>query len=247
MLYDPYRFVNTQRTAMTCTACIMETEHDRLKKMRIKRGWASATAAANAYKWNANTYRSHENGTRGITPEYAIRYGAVFGFDVEWLYKGGPSYKSKGISGIPDVAQKTVPRLNWNFLLVYGGVDKAMVMATEHSSLPQDMNLALPAFTMNVEGDSMKNQPGVHPSFNPGDSLIFSTAAKIRPGDFVLAEILDENTVVFRQYRERGRNGSNFMTFELAPLNPAYETRLVTNAGQARLVAKMTHRIEAFI
>lgn len=225
----------------------METEHDRLKKMRVKRGFASATSAARTYGWNLNTYRSHENGTRGITPEHAMKYAAVYGFDIEWLYKGGTSFKSKGISGIPDVAYQRVPRLSWDFMGKYGGVEKAMQQATEYSSLPQHMKLSVPAFTMKVEGESMKNLPGLHPSFNPGDDLIFSTNEPIRPGDFVLAEILDENTVVFRQYRERGRNTANFMTFELAPLNPAYETRLVTSPTQARLVAKMTHRIESFL
>lgn len=224
----------------------MENEHDRLKKMRIKRGFKSATAAARTYGWNVNTYRSHENGQRGITPEEALKYSLVFGFDVGWLYKGGATIKTKGVSEIPDVAYPRVPRLSWDFMRIYGGVEKAMERATEYTSLPQQMNLSLPAFTMKVEGDSMRNQPGLRPSFEPGDELIFSTSAGIRPGDFVLAEILDEKLVVFRQYRERGRNSSNFVTFELAPLNPAYETRLVTAPNQVRLVAKMTHRIEAF-
>jgi SOS-response transcriptional repressor LexA len=232
---------------MSCTETTMETEHDRLRQMRIKRGFKSATAAARTYGWNVNTYRSHENGARGITPDEALKYSLVFGFDLGWLYKGGATLKSKGISKTPDVAEQRIPRLSWDFLRHYGGVEKAMNMATDYSSLPQHMKLSLPSFSMGVEGDSMKNQPGVLPSFNPGDELIFSTSEKIRPGDFVLAEILDENTIVFRQYRERGRNGSNFMTYELAPLNPAFETRLVTAPTQARLVAKMTHRIESFI
>lgn len=224
----------------------METEHDRLKQKRIERGFKSATAAARTYGWNLNTYRSHENGQRGITPDEAWKYSIAFGFDLEWLYKGTTTLKSKGISRIPDVAYQRVARLSWDFMRHYGGVEKAMERATEYSSLPQHMQLSHPAFTMQVEGDSMRNQPSLHPSFNPGDELIFSVSEKIRPGDFVLAEILDENTVVFRQYRERGRNNSNFMTYELAPLNPAYETRLVTAPNQVRLVARMTHRIEAF-
>lgn len=226
----------------------MTTANDRLKEMREKRGFESATEAARAYGWNENTYRSHENGTRGIGPDDAIRYSMAYGFSLDWLYKGGTeAIKTKGIREIPNIAYKRIPRITWNFMKMYGGLETAMEKATEFSSLPHTMRLTMPAFTMVVEGDSMKNVTGMSPSFQAGDELIFSTKEPIKPGDFVLAEILDDNTVVFRQYRERGRNSSNFTTYELAPLNPAYETRLVTAPNQARLVAKMTHRIESFL
>jgi hypothetical protein len=233
----------------------MQTPNERLKLMRERRGFETAYDAARAYGWNANTYSSHENGSRGIPPDAAIKYAAAYSFTLDWLYTGKAHAKNRGlalvkdggIGEIPNIAYKRLPRLSWDFMKNYGGLELAMERATEFSSLPQHMRITMPAFSMKVEGDSMRNPTGTGPSFSPGDELIFSIREPIRPGDFVLAEILDENTVVFRQYRERGRNNEGFMTFELAPLNPAYETRMVTASAQARLVAKMTHRIESFL
>lgn len=221
--------------------------NDRLKEAREKRGFSSATAAAKAYGWNVNSYRSHENGTREITLDAALKYGAALGFSLDWLYKGGAGFKVRGLSTVTDVAYTLVPRLRSDFMKNYGGLEKAMEKATDFSSLPQHLNLKLPAVAMIIDDDSMLNVAGGYPSFKKGDEIIFSLNEDIRPGDFVLAEVIYENTVVFRQYRERGRNSSGFMTFELAPLNDAFETKLVTQIGQIQVVARMTHRIESFI
>lgn len=62
-----------------------DTPADRLKKARIARGYATAADASRAFGWNAVTYASHENGTRGIRADAAERYGRAFGVSAAML------------------------------------------------------------------------------------------------------------------------------------------------------------------
>lgn len=55
---------------------------DRLKKLRVKKGFATAKEAAEAFGWNVVTYRSHENGTRPLTLAAARKYAPVYGVTV---------------------------------------------------------------------------------------------------------------------------------------------------------------------
>lgn len=52
---------------------------DRLRALRLKKGFATAADAAKAFGWNEHTYKSHENGIRGIRPDAARKYAAAFG------------------------------------------------------------------------------------------------------------------------------------------------------------------------
>ena len=66
----------------------LDEPHERLSWARIKAGFADATAAARRHHWNENTYRSHENGTRGITKKAAAKYAARFRVPTEWILLG---------------------------------------------------------------------------------------------------------------------------------------------------------------
>jgi hypothetical protein len=224
----------------------MTTPNERLRSAREKRGYESAAEAARAFGWNENTYASHENGNRGIPQDSAIKYARAFRFSLDWLYLGGSLIKTEGLQEEPCVAFRIIPRLEWDAITAHGGVEKAMERAVAFASLPKTLNITMPAFTMIVSGDGMLNTSHPGPSFSHGDEVVFSTRAPIKPGDFVLAELLNENTVVFRQYRERGKTSGGFMTFELAPLNTSYPTTMVSGPEEARIVAKMTHAIKAY-
>ncbi|ACB97373.1 transcriptional regulator, XRE family (plasmid) [Beijerinckia indica subsp. indica ATCC 9039] len=67
----------------------MELFH-RLRRARKNAGFPSATEAARAFGWNANTYRSHENGERGVRMAMAERYAKAFRVSVPWLLTGMP-------------------------------------------------------------------------------------------------------------------------------------------------------------
>jgi transcriptional regulator with XRE-family HTH domain len=59
----------------------------RLQQARAQAGYENATDAAKMFGWNENTYRSHENGERGIT-RAADKYARAFGVTSGWLLTG---------------------------------------------------------------------------------------------------------------------------------------------------------------
>lgn len=73
------------------------TIENRLKVAREKAGYESAEAAANAFGWSSVTYRSHENGIRGIKNAVATKYARAFKTTPEWLLYG----KSKAVKTVP--------------------------------------------------------------------------------------------------------------------------------------------------
>ena len=66
----------------------MEEPHDRLAIARRNAGFENATEAARAFAWNENTYRSHENGERGLRLAIAERYARAFDASAAWLLTG---------------------------------------------------------------------------------------------------------------------------------------------------------------
>jgi SOS-response transcriptional repressor LexA len=57
----------------------MSEAGDRLRALRVKKGYATASDAAKAFGWNEHTYKSHENGVRGIRPDAARKYAIAYG------------------------------------------------------------------------------------------------------------------------------------------------------------------------
>jgi hypothetical protein len=78
---------------------LLQEPHERLKWARTQRGFADATAAAEALGVKAATYLGHENGSRGIT-RAARRYAEFFRVSYEWLMTGKGSPK-RGVSESP--------------------------------------------------------------------------------------------------------------------------------------------------
>ncbi len=56
----------------------MAMKNIELINARLASGFKRATHAANAYGWNPNTYRSHENGNGPTTEEFANLYAVTF-------------------------------------------------------------------------------------------------------------------------------------------------------------------------
>lgn len=60
----------------------------RLREIREKRGFKTATEAAGAFRLPVSTYTSHENGSRGIGRGQAQIYSKAFKVNPEWLLFG---------------------------------------------------------------------------------------------------------------------------------------------------------------
>ena len=73
----------------------IEEINERLREARVKAGYKSPIDAARAFGWNEHTYKSHENGIRGIRPDAARKYARAFRVDVAWLLAGNSSVSRK--------------------------------------------------------------------------------------------------------------------------------------------------------
>jgi len=68
---------------------LVMTLAQRLKQAREKAGYPTAKAAVDAMNGvKLFTYRQHENGTRGVPRDAAVRYARFFRVPVEWLLTG---------------------------------------------------------------------------------------------------------------------------------------------------------------
>lgn len=79
----------------------MEEPKDRLRKARERAGFDDAVSAARAYGWNENTYRSHENGNRGVPLNAAKRYAQRFKVSAGWILTGEKQPLSDALENEP--------------------------------------------------------------------------------------------------------------------------------------------------
>jgi hypothetical protein len=78
---------------------MIKTPGDRLRELRIRKGYETAADAARAFGWNEHTYKSHENNVRGIRSDAARKYAAAFGSSPAHLL---------GLSGSEPVPKETI-------------------------------------------------------------------------------------------------------------------------------------------
>lgn len=88
--------------ASTTVKCLLHQHNDyapdmgdpseRLRDARVRAGYSSAKAAAEAMGVSVPTYIQHENGGRGISATRAERYAKFFGTTPEWLLYGTLTY-----------------------------------------------------------------------------------------------------------------------------------------------------------
>jgi hypothetical protein len=78
----------------------------RLRDARLAAGFENATVAAERFGWPVITYRSHENGIRGLRPAIAKRYAKAYKVSLSWLMTGEGQMRGPGldaeIMALPD-------------------------------------------------------------------------------------------------------------------------------------------------
>lgn len=148
-------YVNTPRIARADNASRMTEPFERLKQAREKAGYDSPTDAARAFGWNEVTYRSHENGTRGIKAPIARQYGSAFRVPAEWLLYGDKSSRN----GHDALGELPVIRIPFGGPLEAGAFREAEMYAQEEGEpvdVPRDRRFpkARQAAYL-IKGDSM--------------------------------------------------------------------------------------------
>lgn len=178
----------------------------RLEKARIKRGFGSATEAANYFGWNRDTYFQHENGTRGII-RAAKKYAKAFRVSEGWLLTG------QGES------PATVP------LVGYVGAASEWFPIDDHANgaglddVPAPPDCAKNVVAVKVRGDSM------FPRYNDGEVLYYAEPqeppAKPNPSADYVIWCEDGRVLV-----KRLLPGSQTGLYHLQSVNPAISIML---------------------
>jgi len=89
---------------------IMTDAASRLRQLRIRKGYATAVDAARAYGWSEDTYKSHENGMRGIRPNVAEKYAQALGSTAAYILTGQQGGHLPAVN--PVVSLKVVGRVS---------------------------------------------------------------------------------------------------------------------------------------
>lgn len=136
----------------------METAAERLKAARLKAGYETAKAGAEAMGATVSTYIQHENGQRGYPAKTAARYAKFFRVAPEWLLYGRGSADPVAVvpvlQALPLVGQ--VRAGAWLALDESAQDDPVMLSAALDGRYPHARQ-----WLREVVGDSM-NARGIH-------------------------------------------------------------------------------------
>ena len=181
---------------------------ERLKQTRIRRGYEYPKDAADAFGWNKNTYKSHENAQRGIPIETLEQYARAFRVRPEYLAFGAEQEVQ-----MPD--PQHVP------VIGYIGAGEEWFPIDDHErgagldEISMELAHDVDPIAIWVRGDSME------PVYREGDALICSRwqGAEIR-------NLINEDVVVRtadgRGYLKILLKGSRPDKFRLRSYNPTY-------------------------
>lgn len=209
--------------------------HERLTWAREQAGFRSARAAAAAIGEAESTYRAYEKDLRRFDADKAISFARAFNVTPQWLLLGTQGADGASLWGrrVPVIshAQATLDSVIQD---PYEAEHTRQVVVADASTLSPR------AFALDVKYEAMHDPSGPD-SFRVGETIVCDPEAKVKPGDFVLAVVSNEEEAVFRRYLARGPSG-----FELAPLNHAWPTIIVNKRNPGRIIGKVVRHIRAF-
>lgn len=134
----------------------MEEPFERLARARRDAGFEDATFAARRFGWNENSYRSHENGMRGLRRDVAERYAKAFRVNAGWLLTGD----------MMDPSRSTIPIMGR--IGAGAEIDAGVEQVPPEGYYDAEAMIPLPPYAIGFEvvGDSMV------PRYGPGDVVV---------------------------------------------------------------------------
>lgn len=198
------------------------TPADRLKALRIKRGYATAKDAADAFGWNPVTYRSHENSTRNI-PLYAARkYAAALGVTVSHIVSSSNGSETEPVNHVvhvPVIARVSAGTFRYDEPIEYEGVPVPAVPRTDVAAALQ--------YSVIVDGPSVNKRiaDGAFAICVPFDSY---------PGGAQhgqLVHVVRERAGLYENTIKELRFGAKGMTLMPASIDPRYQEEIVLGSG----------------
>jgi SOS-response transcriptional repressor LexA len=121
----------------------MSEPADRLRALRIKKGFSTAKDAAKAYGWSEHTYKSHENATRGIRPDAARKYAAAYGSTAAYILglgNGAQSQIVNSVTNVPVIARVSAGTFRYDDVQEFEGI---LVPAVPRGDAPANIQYSI--------------------------------------------------------------------------------------------------------
>lgn len=220
----------------------------RLRAARTHAGYRSAAAAARAFGWPPERYKSHENGGRGVKQPDIVAYAKAFRVEPEWLLFGRspPKWLAAAEPPVLQPVRTTVfPEIDWKHVESYCRLFPDVRGIPVISERVHDLSVAKPgdgAFCLRIRDRSMISTAG-GVSFDIGDIITCNPSSDFEPGAFVIAiPDIGSTEPVIRRLQLTGVSEAG-PAYALVPLNPDFPTLTVSGVGKlmARVVAVTRH------
>lgn len=192
--------------------------HERIRKAREQAGFETAADACRRFGWQLDTYRSHENGNRGVRLPTIKAYAKAFRVPEQWIISGENSTLSReavsaiDVSAIPVVCLQELPALRdqARSLIMQKEAGQPCVYVPKSTASPDD-------FAVEVTDNSMVDASAQKLALWPGDRAHVSPSSAIRPGRLALAHCPVTREACVRRVRDAGGG-----TLIFAPYNDDY-------------------------
>jgi SOS-response transcriptional repressor LexA len=146
----------------------MKDAGDRLRELRLKKGFSTASDASRAFGWNENTYKSHEGGIRGIRIDAARKYASAFNSTAAYILTGSDGVNHQSVQSVVNVP--VIARVSAGAFRYDEGVEEG---ALEVPAVPRrDVPAAL-QYSVIVDGPSVNKRipDGAYAICAPYDSF----------------------------------------------------------------------------
>lgn len=242
---------NTNCVAVQNTLRIMAnkiTPGQMLRQLRKARGFENAADLAELLEVAASTVLGHENGSRGISPEMAERYGRVLGVkpqSILWVNKFNQHNGIEELISTGLVALSRVPLLECDALELFRSIidgERPMSEKSIFAPIPlppgnRIFAIAQPDSSMHGEGD-VKIARGEHVYIDPD--------MKHKTGDMVAVMLPGYDELVIRKYRRTSVAEDGSEAFDLVALNADFGTERDAHRRTTQIVGRVIGAYRAF-
>lgn len=178
----------------------------RLKSIRVSRGYKTALMAAMMHKWNINTYAANENGHAPFSYAKAKVYAEAYGVRPEWLYDGVGSPEDE-VQAPLKKQELLVPVIG----RVGADAEGAVLFATGHDAgdlVPVPPGGSASAVALRVTGHSMRG-------FVDDGGLIYFEDQRTPPTSDMLGHVVVVETDTDEVLVKRLLRGSHRSRYDL--------------------------------
>lgn len=177
-----------------------------LRLARENAGYSSAADFASAHKITESTYRSHENGVRGLPIAAAKRYAPLLGVSWQYLIDGEGELPQPSAAQHERVSEKvTLPSINIQHMNrdvpILGaaacgedGLFELNGQVHDHARRPPRLEGVKDAYAVYVCGDSMS------PWREPGQLVYVHPHQPVKVGDYVVVQLAESANAPVHAY-----------------------------------------------